>query len=105
MQKWFVRTNPTQYPDLFTYDVLEENPEPAKYQGIKEFGVASGLDSKENAHLIAAAPNMKEALKQVLALLDDVIYEHPADYTEEFVNQCKMENERVFDALAKAEGN
>ena len=53
MQKWFVRTNPTQYPDLFTYDVLEENPGYGnpKVAGNqhKEFGVASGLDSKENA--------------------------------------------------------
>ena len=91
MQKWFVRTNPTQYPDLFTYDVLEENPEPAKYQGIKEFGVASGLDSKENAHLIAASPNMYEALIKARAVLASIKGEE-----ETFT--------LVHEAITKAEG-
>lgn len=66
MQEWFVRTYPTKYPDLFEYDVLEKSPVPEKYQGHEIFGVASGLDSKENAYLIAAAPDLLEALKLML---------------------------------------
>jgi hypothetical protein len=68
MQKWIVRTNPTKYPDLFTYDVLEVNPDyvMGKPNSPKYFGVACGLDSKENAYKISASCEMYEALKLLL---------------------------------------
>jgi len=69
MDKWIVRTNKTRYPDLFTYDILEANPDAGKsgvcYSG-EYLAVASGLDSKENARLMAAAPKMRKALEEIL---------------------------------------
>lgn len=63
---WHVETSRTQYPDLFEYRVLAPNPD-AGQQGVSYAGeslsVAGPLDSKADACLIAAAPDLLAALK------------------------------------------
>jgi hypothetical protein len=93
MQEWFVRTNKTKYPDLFTYTILEKNPDyvMGKPNSFREFSVAFELDSKENAYLISAAPDLYEILKEVVKVY--VIKPNTGNTAT-----------KVFKALAKAEG-
>jgi hypothetical protein len=51
-----------------------------------------------NAHLIAAAPDMYEALKMALDALRALLYEHPDD------DIGSAQKEVIEKALAKAEG-
>lgn len=81
-KQWIVETVKTEYPDLYLYNILEPNQDAGKsgvcYSG-KYFSVAHGLDSAENARLIAAAPEMYEALKKLIMHyhLDDL---HSVDF-------------------------
>jgi len=102
MQEWHVRTNPTKYPDLFTYTILEKNPDyvMGKPNSFREFSVAFELDSKENAYLISSAPDMYKALTMLLnyAMIHEVkgvIY--PEGSHEEWISKAKL-------AIAKARG-
>ena len=57
-----------KYPDIGIYKILERNPDAGKsgvsYSG--EFMVVAETDGEEEARLIAAAPQMYEALKEVV---------------------------------------
>ena len=70
---WTIKVNPTQYEDIKTYTILEPNPDAGKsgvcYSG-SHFGVTT-LDSKEDAQLISAAPDMLEALKLLQSALTE----------------------------------
>jgi hypothetical protein len=64
---WIVEEhkNP-QYPDLPTFDVVAPKGWQEPSGEYKVCGVASGLDSREDAHLIAAAPELLDLLTGVL---------------------------------------
>ena len=94
-KQWTVRQNKTAYPDLFTYTILEPNPDAGKsgvvYSG-SHFAVASGMDSKEDTYLMASAPDLYDALKMIQLALQGTVDCDPAYWT------------KVEKALAKAEG-
>jgi hypothetical protein len=67
---WEVESHPDyKYPDIILYDVKGHNPDFGKsgvcYSG-EHFGIVSGMDSKDDAYLIAAAPDMYQALKDII---------------------------------------
>lgn len=74
---WAVETFPTQYPDLFTYNVIAPRgwTDPHTGEG-KVCGVASGLDSEADARLIAAAPKLLVALEALCVQVHEVAPEH-----------------------------
>ena len=73
MRQWTIQTNDTAYPDIKTYTILEPNPDAGKagvpFSG-SHFGVVTS-DSREDAFLIASAPDMLEALKLLQAALTE----------------------------------
>ena len=75
MRQWTIRdqVHPT-YPDIHEYTILEPNPDAGKagvsYSG-SHFGVVT-TESREDANLIAAAPSMYEALREIVDALYDV---------------------------------
>jgi hypothetical protein len=80
-KQWIVEAVKTEYPDLYLYNVLEPNPDAGKsgvcYAG-KYFSVTNGLDSAENARLIAAAPELHALAEHVVAMAnDDYLNGHP----------------------------
>jgi hypothetical protein len=54
--------------------------------------------TEDDAHLIAAAPDMYEAIQIALDLVKTVLYEHPTDAT------AILQKTVIERALAKAEG-
>jgi len=88
--KWTVEVCDTKYPDIKTYNILEENLHPDMVYSGKHFGVCSS-DSKEDAYLISAAPDMLEALKDLISIAEAT---HGA---QDRVSRAKQ-------AIAKAEG-
>jgi len=76
---WEIRTNPTKYADLFTYDVIGQNDDYGKsgvpFSG-KHLAVAMGLDSIEDAHLIAAAPDLYDACRAIADMKIDETTNH-----------------------------
>ncbi len=68
---WIVETWPTKYPDLFEYNVLAPRGWTNQDGTLQTCGVVSGLDSEDDARLIAAAPDILAALQQLRqAVLD-----------------------------------
>lgn len=88
---WTYKKCPTGYPDLFTFNVNQLYPDP-DHNCI--CGIASGLDSEDDARLIAAAPDLLEACEMALRVL---IQTKPNDYVTETINDLN-------NALNKAKG-
>ena len=62
---WTVEKWPTKYHDLYTYNIVAEvDPETDPYH-VTRYGVAGELDSEADASLIAAAPELLEALDEM----------------------------------------
>ena len=64
---WKTTKHATKYPDLFTYSVIQAQPDP-DFNRI--CGIASELDSAADARLIAAAPDLLDAC-QTIANMDE----------------------------------
>jgi hypothetical protein len=98
-QNWIVRTNKTKYPDLYTYTILEENPD--HYKGGANnpdyFSVASELDSKENAYLISASHDMYTVINKTIESIENAINEQGVHFHANLLPELK-------NAIAKAEG-
>jgi hypothetical protein len=72
---WYVETHPTEYPDLFTYNVLASHGF-TDYRGEDQLcSVANGLDSATDARLIAAAPALLEALREIVQYTEPLCQE------------------------------
>lgn len=60
---WTVEKWPTKYPDLFTYNIVSDVDPATDQYHVSRYGVASGLDGEVDARLMAAAPELLEALR------------------------------------------
>jgi hypothetical protein len=64
---WIVETHSTKYPDLFTYSIIAPNGYTEPDGSMCRCAVGMGeFDSLEDASLIAAAPDLLKALKELL---------------------------------------
>ncbi len=93
--EWSIKV--TKYPDIKTYIILEKNLRPDHVYSGKYYSVCS-LDSKEDAHLISAAPDMYEALADTISFMDTLIADLPR------YEDAKELRITIGKAIAKAEG-
>ena len=105
--EWFIKAKQdSKYPDIFTYDIMEKNPDVGKsgvvYSG-DSFFICS-TDHKPSADLIVAAPDMYEALKETVKLITVARQYFPKSIKKgdkfQLENTCACINK----ALSKAEG-
>jgi hypothetical protein len=93
---WVIKeTQDDKYPDIKEYEILEENPDYGK-SGVSYSGQylhICATDHKQSAHLISAAPDMYEALKQMLD-----------DFENGEIEIHHKTRTIIREALAKAEG-
>jgi hypothetical protein len=68
------------------------------FVGNGNISIAHDIKSPDDAHLISAAPDMYEALKNYIELLDTLIFQHPDDV----ILAARMME--AVKARAKAEG-
>jgi hypothetical protein len=101
--KWTVEVCDTKYPDIKTYNILEENLHPDMVYSGKHFGVCS-LDSKEDARLISAAPDMYEALKEADKLIGLARQYFPKSMHNNDKFQLENTCAAIGKAIAKVEG-
>ena len=94
--KWQVRVN-TEYKDIETYTILDLNPRTGKC-GVclsgDPFDICT-VDNEANAHLIAAAPEMYEALLSALGVMSTL------DQSKNWVKEISWV---IRSALIKAQG-
>lgn len=101
-EQWIIKKKQdAKYPDIYTYEIMEKNTDAGKsgvvYSG--EYLFICETDHEPSAHLIAAAPDMYEALKRLTLDMKDIIMSHP---------ELERSNARSIhlaeQALLKAEG-
>jgi len=113
-RNWTYEKHSTKYPDLFTYQILQPNPDAGKpnvsYSG-KHFGVCD-LDSEEDTKLIIEAVNnhdkLIEALKTIRRGLEQDIKIHDSTFGDgTFIrdNDLKEYIDSITDALDFTQSN
>jgi len=96
--EWRVYTTQPEKDTPLQYKIVGKDGEICH---VKQFGINS-VETKANAHLIAAAPKMYEALQYIKSLMEKCIYKD-ADTMDFGAGKLSIERE-IAKALAKAEG-
>lgn len=93
---WPWKADLERYP-IFIESETERWPLPDEVEGWTSAFVANVGDNKANAHLIAAAPELYEALEEVLAA------ERFSNRPPETITQAEEKLRRIEQAVVKAE--